>query len=179
MHSRKLLQVAGLVSFCLLAGLIGSASGGGSDGQLNALVALRDLQADFHAATALGDEDLMYSLWADDAVFHGPNGDLEGPDEITDFLTSSPNWGKAAALSPTYETTFDIQGNTATFYFECVFVRVDVDNGADPLTEILSTIPFGGQNPDVEITQHSRAYGEAVKSGNRWVFQEFGPPPPP
>jgi len=177
MHTRRFRQVVGLVSFCLLAGLIGSASGNGSGGQLNALAALHDLQANFHGATTLEDADLMYSLWADDAVFHGPNGDLEGPEEITDFLTGSPNWGKAAALSPTYKTWFDIQGNTATFYFECVFVKVA--DGLDPLTETLSTIPFGDQNDDVVITQHSRAYGKAVKSGNRWVFKEFGPPPPP
>jgi hypothetical protein len=177
MQARTFQRVGGLAVFCLVAGLIGSASGNGSDnGQLNALVALHQLQADFHGATALADEDLMRSLWADDAVFHSPKGDLYGPDEITDFLVSSPRWGKCAALSPAYKTTFDVKGNTATFYFECVFVEVDVANGADPVNEILSTVPFGAQNPTVEIVQHSLAAGKAVKSGNRWVFKEFGHP---
>lgn len=186
MHSRRFRQVTGLAAFCLLAGLIGPATGGGSDDQglLNARLALHQLQSDFHGATALADEDLMRSLWANDAVFRGPGGPYVGPDDIVDFFVNgadgngNPRWGRCAGLSPTYETTFDIRGNTATFRFECVFVEVDVANGADTVTETLSTVPFGAQNPDVEIVQHSTAYGTAVKSGDRWVFLEFGPPPP-
>lgn len=185
MRSERFRQMSVLVAACLLAGLIGSASGGGSDhGELSAKVALHQLQSDFHGATALADEDLMRSLWADDAVFNGPGGPYVGPDEIVGFFvdgpdgTGNPRWGRAAGLSPTYETTYDIQGNTATFRFECVFVEVDVANGASPVTETLSTVPFGAQNPTVEIVQHSTAYGTAVKSGNRWVFKTFGPSPP-
>lgn len=175
MRSDRFRQMIGFVAVCLLAGLIGSAAGGGSDeGNLNAELALRQLQTDFHGATSLADEDLMRSLWADDAVFHGPGGDLEGPDDITGFFVNGPRWGTVASLSPTYEAEYDIRGNTATFRFECVLVDV---GGGDPVTEVLSTIPFGSQNANVEIVQHSTAYGTAVKSGKRWVFKEFGPPP--
>jgi hypothetical protein len=176
MSRERLLHVVSLVAICSLAGLIGSAIGGGPDGQgqLDAQLALRQLQSDFHGATTLEDEDLMHSLWADDAVFHGPNGDLEGPDDITAFFVNGPRWGVVASLTPSYEQVYEIKGNTATFLFECVLV--DVGSG-DPVTEVLSTIPFGSQNSAVEIVQHSTAYGTAVKQGNRWVFKEFGPPP--
>jgi hypothetical protein len=75
-----------------------------------------------------------------------------------------------ASLSPTYKTNYSIHGNTASLQFECVIVYT---GGLDPLTTALSTIPFGGQNPNVEIVQHSTATCTAVKQGNRWVFQSF------
>jgi len=165
--------LGGLVMCCLAFQLTGSASGQGSGGQLNALVALHQLQSDFHGAIALADEDLMHSLWAEDAVFHTPGGDFVGPDNITAFFVNGPRWGRVAGLSPSYKTTFDIDGNEATYYFECIFVEVDVEHGADPLTEVLASVPPGSQNPTVEIVQHSQGYGTAVRIGDRWVFEEF------
>jgi len=157
----------------LLAGLMGSASGDGSGGRLNALLALHQLQADFHGAITLADADLMHGLWAGDAVFHTPGGDIVGPDAITAFFVNGPRWGRVAGLSPSYKTTFDVDGDTATYYFECVFVEVDVANGADPWSEVLASVPPGSQNPTVEIVQHSQGYGTAVRIGGKWVFREF------
>lgn len=173
MLAKKILPGIGLVSLCVLSALIVPARGG--NGQLNAELALRQLQADFHGAGALGDYDLMHSLWADDAVFHGPTGDIEGPDDIADFFKKGKYWGHSANLAPSYESRFDIQGNTATYRFECVIVSISDDD--DPISVVLSSVPYGSQNSTVEIVQHSTAYGKAVKRGNRWVFQEFGPPP--
>jgi hypothetical protein len=175
MHVRKFIPAATVLAGCLFgSALAGSwARAVEPTGQL----ALQQLQADFHGASALGDYDLMYSLWADDAVVSAGGGMFHGPDEIADFFSSSPNWGQAAALAPTYKTVYDIHGNTATLQFECVIVNT---GGLDPLTTPLSTIPFGGQNPAVAIVQHSTATCTAVRQGNGWVFQTFvgsaGPP---
>jgi hypothetical protein len=112
----------------------------------------------------------MYSLWAEDAVWSSPAGTFVGPAEIADFFASSPLWGKASSLSSNYKWLYAADSNTATFVFECIIVDV---SDLDPLTTPLSTIPFGNQNPDVLIVQHSNASATATKSGNKWVFQSF------
>ena len=77
----------------------------------------------------------------------------------------------------------DVHGNTATLQFECVIVRTgDERDPLDPLTTALSTIPFGGQNPDVQIVQHSTATCVAVRRRGGWYLKSFsgsaGPPAP-
>jgi len=128
------------------------------------------LQSQFHEANSTGDYDLMYSLWAEDAVFTSGAGTFVGRDDIVDFFAGSPGFGHTASLAPTYKSIYDVHGNTADYAFECVILAMP---GLDPLATPFSTIPFGSQNPNVTIVQHSNASGTAVRRGNRWVFQTF------
>ena len=177
MQIRKLIPgtivIAGSVIGVAMAGT------GSRSTQPQAQLALLQLQADFHGAATFADYDLMHSLWAEDAVVMAAGQVFVGPDDIADFFSSSPNWGVSASLAPTYKTTWDVHGNIASVQFECVIVKTGV---LDPLTTPLSTIPFGGQNPDVEIVQHSTATCTAVFENGRWVFNTFsgsaGPPQP-
>jgi len=118
--------------------------------------AIKELETNFHEANTCADYELMFSLWADDAVFSSPAGTFVGPTEITDFLSSGPNWGAVTSLSSNYKALSRLRGNTADFVFEP-----------------LSTIPFGSQNPDVEIVQHSNATCTATRKKSGWVFQTF------
>lgn len=164
--------VGSLGSLCLLGAIAGSGpSGGQTDGrQPVAELAVQQLQSDFHAANTLGDYELMFSLWAEDAVFTNPSLRIEGRQAVADFFASGAYWGRVANLSPTYKNEYTIHGNTATYRFECILVDV---SGQDPLTTPLSTIPFGAQNPQVEIVQHSTAEGIMVNEGGRWVIKTF------
>ncbi len=172
-----LLAVGGLALAGVCVGFDASGAGGADGRQPASVLALQHLQRDFHGANTLGDYELMHSLWAEDAVVMAAGQVFVGPDDIADFFASGPYWGRAANLSPTYKNLYDIQGDTAAFRFECVLVDV---SGMDPLTTPFSTIPFGGQNPDVEIVQHSTAEGTMVKERGRWVIKTFngsaGPP---
>ena len=172
MSATRIARTAFFSSCCLISALLGTstASSGGAVDSPQALLALEKLQSDFHGASTLADADLMRSLWADDAVFHGPTGPIVGPDAITSFFTSGPRWGKVASLAPTYKTWFEIHGNRAEGQFECILVETV---GSNPLTTSLSTIPFGNQNPTVEIVQHSTASVTAAKERGRWVLKTF------
>mgnify|MGYP001817306981 CR=1 FL=1 len=141
-----------------------------------ARLAVKDLEIKFHEAFTCGDYDLMLGLWSDDAVFTNPAGTFVGPTEITEFLASSPGWGNVSSLSSNYKSLSAIQGNTAQFAFECIIVDV---SGLDPLYTPLSTIPFGNQNPEVEIVQHLNATCTAVKRRNRWLLDSFSGAPGP
>jgi len=168
MHARYLFPTTLAAVACLLIAAAGGS--GNSPAQPQAQLELLQLQIDFHGAATLGDYELMHNLWADDAVVNAGGNKYFGPDDIADFFSSSPNWGEAASLAPTYKTNYEIRGNTATLQFECVLVNT---GGHDPLTTPLSEIPFGSQNPDVEIVQHSTATCTAVRQGGRWVLKTF------
>jgi hypothetical protein len=168
MHFRKLLFGTSLISCSLLGALIGPATA--PEGQPNARLALLELQSEFHEAGARGDYELMLSLWAENAVFSNPSGTIHGRTAIADFFASGSGWGEVAALTASYKSTFDIRGNRADFAFECIIVDV---SGMGSTTTSLSTLPFGSQNPDVEIVQHSNATCTAVKENGRWVFESF------
>lgn len=162
--------VTGILVGCLLSALIAAAlPPGPGGGQPQARLALQQLQSEFHEASVLGDHDMMFSLWADDAVFSNPAVTLNGPAEIAEWFAANPLWGEQVALSPSYKTQFDIQGSRAEFVFECVVVDV---SGQDPLTVSLAD-GSGEQDDTVEIVLHSSASGSAVKRGDRWVFQTF------
>jgi hypothetical protein len=131
---------------------------------------LARLQSEFHEANSTGDDDLMYSLWAVDAVFTSGAGTFVGRDDIVEFFTGNPSFGEVASLAPTYKSVYDIHGDTADYAFECIILTT---SGQDPLATTFSTVPFGDQDPSVTIVQHSNASGTAVRRGNRWVFQTF------
>jgi len=171
MHAKKFLSGTILVPTCLLSALVATSLGVPQNSPPpSPRLALRELQSEFHEAVTCADYDLMLSLWSEDAVWTSPAGTFVGPTAIADFFASSPGWGQVASLATSYKSLYDIHGTTATFAFECIIVDV---SGMDPLTTPLSTLPFGNQNPRVEIVQHSNAMCTAVRAGNRWVFSAF------
>ena len=171
MYAKKFMSGTILASCCLLCALAATSQGvPGNATPPSKRLAVWQLQSDFHGAFTCADYDWMYSLWAEDAVWSSPAGTFVGPAEITDFFASSPLWGAATSLSSNYKWLYGINNHTAAFVFECIIVDV---SGLDPLYTPLSTIPFGNQNPEVEIVQHSNASVTAVRSGNKWLFQTF------
>lgn len=140
-------------------------------------LALRQLHSDFHLAATIGDHDLMRSLWTENAGVSAGGNQFFGPERITEFFSSGPNWGRAASLSPTYTATYEVHGKTATLQFECIIVNT---GDLDPINTSLSSIPFGEQSPGVEIVQHSTATCVAVRQGKHWLIDTFvgsaGPP---
>lgn len=172
MQANRIVRWVFVSSSCLIGGLVGAGAAGDSAPSDNphAQIALQQLQSDFHGASTLGDYELMRGLWTDDAVFNGPTGPVVGPDAIASFFAAGPRWGRSASLAPTYKTWFEVHGNQAVGQFECVILAVD---GTSPLTTPFSSIPFGSQNPDVEIVQHSTASVTAVKHRGRWLLQTF------
>lgn len=165
------LATAALLSCPLLLGSFGSAwSSAARRSQPADQLALQQLQSNFHAASTYADYGLMLSLWDENAVFMGGGNVITGRQAIVDFFAAGPGWGTTANLTPSYKLAFDIHGNRATGHFECVIVSVP---GSNPATTPLSTIPFGAQNPGVQIVQHSSASITAVKVGGKWLIETF------
>ncbi len=118
------------------------------------LAAMHELQSAFHGAIRDEDDDLLRSLWTEDATFTAGIGSAEGPEAIADLIASSPVYG-LASLAPSYKTRFEIHGNTAGFAFECVLV------------------PEAGNLTGEEVVAHVNATGVMRKVGDRWAFESF------
>jgi len=114
------------------------------------------LQADFHGALNAGDADAVRALWTDDAAVTAMGSTFTGPDEIVGFFSGSgPFVNGWASLAPAYKTHFEIQGNRATYQFECVYVEDGSNLTGHP------------------VVAHLNATGTMRKVGDRWLFETF------
>ena len=128
----------------------------------------------------------VQSLWTDDgsltlAIDNTFDGYYAGKADPTDVINCGPPSGnpsdqgtlctffkyvagsyqaknKFVSLAPAYKTTFDIQGNTASFYFECHFFNV----ATDPSTGM----------PLWTAVSHLTLFGSAAKVGGNWLFDQ-------
>lgn len=120
------------------------------------LAAIQALQSAFHGALNASDYDAIHSLWTSDATLAVGPTTASGRDEIAEFFrTSGPFVNGWAALAPSYKSTVEIEGNTASFGFECVYLA---DSGN-----------LTGQT----VVAHLNATGTMRKVGDRWLFQHF------
>jgi hypothetical protein len=125
----------------------------------------------------------MLSLWTTD----GSLGNYVGNGDPSDSSTCPPPSGNPAnpgtlctlfkyvvgsfqaankfvSLSPSYKTSFDIHGNTASVYFECHYFDVSID-------------PTTG-NPRWKAVAHLIFDGNAEKVGETWLLSRGNPSPP-
>jgi len=126
------------------------------------IAAIHELQSAFHGALRNSDYSAMHALWASDATAIAgaigctPDEPCTGPDAIADaFATSGPFVNGWAALAPTYKTRVEINGGTAEFGFECVYVA---ESGN-----------LGGQ----VVIAHLNATGTMRQVRGQWLFQSF------
>ena len=121
----------------------------------------------------------MLSLWTSDGIvylnvggardgYYIGNGDPEDASTCPTISADPNNRGtlctffkyvagsfqaanKLVSLAPAYKTAFDVDGRTATFYFECHYFNVGIDSGTGkPLWTAASHFTFNGSTRKVE-----------------------------
>jgi len=130
-----------------------SAAGGAKSPNSTQVAELYELQAAFHAAASHGgDIDAMMQLWADDSSITVGGVLYSGKDGVRDFFANHSGAFKHdwVSLAPSFETQFDIHGNSAGIYFECHY--------ADP-----AVAPY-------VIRSDVSATGTAKRVNGAWVF---------
>lgn len=146
-------------------GLIGRAGAASEpDDEDNTQVAeLYGLQAAFHQAASYGgDINALMQLFTDESTLTLGGVTYTGKAQIQNAALTK--WGPFlhhwVSLSPLFKTQFDIEGHTATFYFECHY--------ADP-----SVTPY-------VLRVDGAATGKAKRVGGRWIFWDLhlGAAPP-
>ena len=92
------------------------------------VLAIEQIEVNWHKASSTKDIDLMMSLWAEDATFTAGTTTYTGKAQIRDFFLT-----KAAPFkpenhwvsdTPEYKLRVTVDGDRGTLYFQCHYVDV-------------------------------------------------------
>jgi len=92
---------------------------------------LHQVEITFHTAASTKNVDMMMSLFADDATLSAGGRSWVGKDQVRSYFTNVAGsfqpqnvW---VAYTPAHRIKFNVNGNRATLYFECLYVDPDTD----------------------------------------------------
>ena len=86
---------------------------------------LHNIEIAFHNAGSTRDLGLMLSLFADDAVMTAKGKTYTGKDQIKSYWQAHPAFQPQAqwvGYTPAFRIRYDVQGDQAHLYFECLWV---------------------------------------------------------
>ena len=86
---------------------------------------LHNIEIDFHKAGSTKDLGLMLSLFADDAVLTAKGKIYTGKDQIKSYWQAHPAFQPQTqwvGYTPAFRIRYDVQGDRAHLYFECLWV---------------------------------------------------------
>ena len=150
-----------LVALAAAAGLsIGLAAGAGTEENAEDFMALHKVEIAFHEAGTTKNLDLMLSLFADDAVLTAGGKTYTGKDQIMGFWQTAGTFqpqNQWVAYTPAFRIRYDVAGDRAHLYFECLYV----DKAAN------------------KIAAHTNSDDTLVRVNGRWLIKEMKAAPVP
>ena len=118
--SRGPALVAALVALALF-----TKSWAGSEENPEDFMQLHQVEIDFHEAGSTKNLELMLSLFADDAVMTAKGKTYTGKQQIRSYWQAHPAFQPQAqwvGYTPAFRIQYDVQGDRAHLYFECLWV---------------------------------------------------------
>jgi hypothetical protein len=116
---------------------------------------LHQVEIAFHTAASTKNIDLMMSLFADDASLSVGGKTYRGKSEVRSFFATvagsfqpQNSW---VAYTPAHRIRFDVSGDRAQLYFECLYVDVKTK----------------------EIKAHTFSDDNLVRAGGKWLIREM------
>ena len=150
-----------LVALAATAGLsIALAAGAGTEENAEDFMALHKVEIAFHEAGTTKNLDQMLSLFADDAVLIAAGKTYTGKDQIRGFWQAAGTFqpqNQWVAYTPAFRIRYDVQGDQAHLYFECLYV----DKAAN------------------KIAAHTNSDDTLVRVNGRWLIKEMKAAPVP
>ena len=150
-----------LVALAAAAGLsIGLAAGAGTEENAEDFMALHKVEIAFHEAGTTKNLDQMLSLFADDAVLIAGGKTYTGKDLIKGFWQTAGTFqpqNQWVAYTPAFRIRYDVAGDRAHLYFECLYV----DKAAN------------------KIAAHTNSDDTLVRVNGRWLIKEMKAAPVP
>lgn len=139
----------------VVAAMVITAAAGAAPGPSPSdLMAIHQVEIDFHKAGSTKDLNLMLSLFTDDATVTAAGKTYTGKEQVRAYWTQSGpfqpqnHW---AGYTPAYKIRIGVDGDRATLYFECLWV--DVATG--------------------QVKVHSYSDDVLVRTGGKWLIKEM------
>jgi hypothetical protein len=115
---------------------------------------LHNIEIAFHKAGSTKDLGLMLSLFADDAVLIAKGKTYTGKDQIKGYWEAHPAFQPKTqwvGYTPAFRIRYDVQGDRAHLYFECLWV----DKTAG------------------KIAAHTNSDDQLVRVNGHWLIKEM------
>jgi hypothetical protein len=116
---------------------------------------LHQVEIIFHRAASTKNLDMMMSLFADDASLSVGGKTYTGKDQVRGYFAtvagSFQPQNQWVAYTPAQRITFDVEGDRAHLYFECLYVDVKAK----------------------EIKVHTFSDDNLVRRGGTWLIKEM------
>lgn len=117
-------------------------------------MAIHKIEIAFHEAGTTKNLDLMLSLFSDDAKIQSGGKTYVGKEQIRAFWQAAGTFqpqNQWVAYTPAFRIKYDVQGDTAHLYFECLYV----DKAAN------------------KIMAHTNSNDTLIRVQGRWVIKDM------
>jgi hypothetical protein len=117
---KRALIISAILAFCATGGAMA-----GTDENADDFMQIHKIEIAFHEAGSTKNLDLMLSLFTDDATITAGGKTFTGKEQIKGFWQAAATFqpqNQWVAYTPAFRIKYDVQGDRAHFYFECLYV---------------------------------------------------------
>jgi len=117
---KRALMISAMLAFCLTGGAMAATEENADD-----FMQIHQIEILFHQAGTTKNLDLMLSLFTDDATLTAGGKTYTGKEQIRSYWQAAGTFqpqNQWVAYTPAFRIKYDVQGNNAHLYFECLYV---------------------------------------------------------
>src|ERR1700733_12242876 len=145
---KRTLMIA-MLAFCLSSPAIADTEENAED-----FMQMHKIEIVFHQAGTTKNLDLMLSLFADDATITSGGKTYTGKEQIRSYWQAGGPFqpqNQWVAYTPAFRIKYDVQGDRAHLYFECLYV----DKAAN------------------KIAVHTNSNDDLIRVNGRWLIKDM------
>ena len=145
---------SGLILPATIALSFGVASHAAIEENAEDFMGIHKIEIIFHEAGTTKNLDLMLSLFADDATLTSGGKTYQGKDEIKSYwqpLVPFQPQNQWVAYTPAFRIKYDVEGDNAHLYFECLYVDKAKNN----------------------IAAHTNSEDTLIRVKDKWLIKEM------
>ena len=146
---KSALIISAMLAFCATG-----AATAGADENADDFMQIHKIEIVFHEAGSTKNLDLMMSLFKDDATITAGGKTYSGTEQIRGFWQAAATFqpqNQWVAYTPAFRIKYDVQGDHARLYFECLYV----DKAAN------------------KIAAHTNSDDVLVRVNGRWLIKDM------
>ena len=146
---KRVLMILAVIAFCLTGVAIADTEENADD-----FMQIHMIEIAFHQAGTTKNLDLMLSLFTDDATITSGGKTYTGKEQIRSFWQGAGTFqpqNQWVAYTPAFRIKYNIQGNNAHLYFECLYV----DKAAN------------------KIALHTNSDDDLIRVNGRWLIKDM------